>query len=127
MKTFKKIPASQQVNMIGRYMYNWLDGAFKFKTTPNTFDVYITLLYREPYVENVSDPEVHEMVLDLNITTYLNKIRVNVIELSPEERTLGFDIYEPESLYNIEEGAALIFKKICKRISKAYKEYEFLF
>ena len=127
MKITKKIPASQQVNIIGHYMYNWLDGAFKFKTSPNTFDVYITLLYREPYIKDVSDPEIHEMVLDLNITTYLNKIRVNVIELSPEERTLGFDLYEPESLYNIEDGVTLIFKKVCKRIARAYRDYEFLF
>lgn len=123
----KKIPASQQVNVVGRKLYQWLDGAFKFKVSPNMFDVYVTLLYREPYVKNVSDPEIYEMTLDLNITTYQNKIRVNVIELSPEERTLGFDVYEPESLYNLENGVSLIYRKVCKRISRAYRDYEFLF
>lgn len=127
MKTSHKIPASQQVNQIGKFLYSNLDGAFKFKTTPNTFDVYVMLLYREPYIKNVSDPEVHEMVLNLSITTYLNKIRVNVIEVSPEERTIGFDVYEPESLYNLREGAVMIYNKVCKRIARAYKEYEFLF
>lgn len=121
------IPASQQVNRIGKYLYRGLSGAFKFKISPNMYDVYITLLYREPYVRGISDTTIHEMVIDINITTYMNRIRVNVIELSPQEKTLGFDVYEPESLYNLEEGVAMIYNNVCKRISKAYKEYEFLF
>lgn len=127
MKITKIIPASQQVNRVGKFMYNSLDGAFKFKTSPNTFDVYITILYREPYVEGVSDPEIHEMVVDLNITTYQNKLRVNLIEISPEERTIGFDVYDPGLLVNLEYASSLIFKTVCKRIARAYKDYEFLF
>ena len=122
-----KQQVSQQVNRIGKYLYKGLDGSFKFKISPNMYDVYITFLYREPYVRGISDTTIHEMVIDINITTYMNKVRVNVIELSPEEKTLGFDVYEPESLYNLEEGAAKIYNNVCKRISKAYKEYEFLF
>lgn len=122
-----KQQASQQVNRVGKYLYKGLDGSFKFKISPNMYDIYITLLYREPYVRGISDTTIHEMVIDINITTYMNKVRVNVIELSPEEKTLGFDVYEPESLYNLEEGAARIYNNVCKRISKAYKEYEFLF
>ena len=127
-----KIPASTSVNRVGKYLYNHLDGAFKFQTSSNTFDVYTTILYQLPrYAQipgkGVEYNDVHEMVLNLSITTYMNKVRVNIIEMSPEERTIGFDVYAPEVLQDLEEAKRIIFQKVCKRISKAYEDYLFLF
>ena len=127
-----KIPASQQVNKIGSYLYRNLDGAFKFKKSSNMYDVYVTLLYQIPYWDRIPGKgkaynDVHEMTLNLNITTYQNKIRVNVIELTPEERTLGYDLYSPEIAQDLENAKTIIFNKVVKRISKAYEDYDILF
>lgn len=84
-------------------------------------DVYITLLYAEP-----GSNDVQEMILDINITTYQNKIRVNIIEVTPKERTIGFDLYTSEEMMNLQEASKKIYQKILKRVSKAYEEYDFL-
>lgn len=120
--TQSKLSANQQVNRVGKYIYKNLDGAFKFKTSSNMCDVYITLLYEVP-----GSNDVKEMTLDLNITTYQNKLRVNIIELTPQERTIGYDLYKPEDLMNLEEAKKTILQKVIKRISKAYEGYNFLF
>lgn len=120
--TQQKLSANQQVNRVGKYIYKNLDGAFKFKTSSNMCDVYITLLYEVP-----GSNDVQEMTLDLNITTYQNKLRVNIIELTPNERTLGYDLYLPEKLEDLEEAKKMILQKVIKRISKAYQDYNFLF
>lgn len=119
----KVIPASQQVNRIGKYLYKGLDGAFKMKTSSNTCDVYVTMLYQLP--NNVGD--VHEMTLDLNITTYQNKIRVNILEMTPDERTIGFDCYPPEDMMDLHFGKELIMERVKYRIMKAYRDYIFVF
>lgn len=129
-----KLEAGQQVNRIGKYLYKHLDGAFKIKNSPNTCDVYITVLYQIPpeflnkyNINETKYEEVFEMTINLNITTYQNKLRVNVIEMTEGEKTLGCDVYKPEVLENLQESANLIFNKVCKRISKEFKDYEFLF
>lgn len=96
------------------------------------YDVYITVRYQVPYVEGISDKlrnsnDVNEMTVNLNITTYQNKIRVNLIEMSPKERTLGYDLYAPEKLENLEDAMHLIFNKVVKRLNKAYENYDFSF
>lgn len=131
-KSSVKLPANQQVNRIGKYLYNNLDGAFKYTTSSNMCDIFFTLLYQLPLDMQEPDKgeeynDVHEITVDINITTYQNKIRVNVIEVTPQERTLGYDLYEPKLLENLESAKSRIFKKVVKRVSRAYSEYDFLF
>ena len=128
----QKLQANQQVKRIGQYMYKHLDGAFKFKSTGNTFDVYCTLLYQLPYLQRIPGKgkeynDVHEMTLNINITTYQNKVRINIIEMTPEERTIGFDLFYPEELEDLQMAYKQIMARLHKRIAKAYKEYEFLY
>lgn len=123
---------AQQVNRVGKYLYKNLDGAFKIEFSPNMCDVYVTLLYQLPYLDRIPGKgreynDVHEMTLNLNITTYQNKLRVNVIEMTDEERTLGHDTYSPEKLINLSDAKDLIFNKVVKRVSKAYEDYDFIF
>lgn len=125
------IPASKQVNRVGKYIYKHLDGAYRISTSSNTCDVYITLLYQIPRLQQIPGKgkeynDVHEMTLDLNITTYQNKLRVNVIELTPQERTLSFDTYSPEVLEDLDSASKLIFKNVIKKVSKAYAKYNIL-
>lgn len=131
-KSESKLSANQQVNRVGKYLYKNIDGAFKYKTSSNTCDVYFTLLYQLPLDMQEPDKgkeynDVHEITVDINITTYQNKVRVNVIEMTPMQRTLGYDLYEPYVLENLENAKKRIFNKIIKRVSKAYSDYDFLF
>ena len=117
------LQASQIVNRVGKYLYKHLDGAFKYETSSNMCDVNFLLLYQEE-----GSTEVKEMHIDINITTYQNKIRVNVIEITPEERTLGFNCYEPEIfLQGMESAKERIFNNIVRKVSKAYAEFDFIF
>ena len=128
-----ELQANQQVNRVGKYLYKHIEGAEKIQFFGNTCDVYIRVLYQVPYWERIPGKEaegyndVKEMMIDVNITTYQNKLRVNVIEMSPEERTLGFDLYKPELLKELEPAKEMIWAKVIKRISTAYKDYDFTF
>lgn len=109
------------------YLYKHLDGAFKYTKDRNTFDVYVTLLYelKEEYggVKN----DVQEMTINISITTYQNKIRVNTIEVTPQARTLGFDLFKIEDMQDMELAMSIIKWKVSKRIQKAYSNYIILF
>ena len=124
----------QLVNKLGRFMYKHLDGAFKLENTANMCDVYITVLYAIPRdiieLYKLYEPkysEVNEMTIDINITTYQNKIRVDTIEVTPEEATLGFDLFPPEKLEDLNKALQLVYGKVCKRIQKRFEDFEFLF
>ena len=125
-------PASRLVNKIGKYLYKNIDGAFKYRVASNQYDVYFTLLYQVPYWDRIPGRgneynDVHEITVDINITTYQNKIRVNTIEVTPQARTLGFDLIKPERLVDLEEAKKLILHKVVNRVQKAYTEYDILF
>lgn len=129
-----QLQAGQQVNRLGKYLYKHLDGAFKIQNTSNTCDVYVTVLYQIPLEVrkryNMTEDkyqEVHEMTVNISITTYQNKVRVNVIEMTKGEKTIGFDLYQPEELIDLQSSAQKVFQRVCKRISKEFKDYDFLF
>lgn len=127
-----QLQAGQQVNRVGKYLYKHLDGAYKIENSQNTVDVYITLLYQIPYLQRIPGRgreynSVHELTLDLNITTYQNKLRVNIIEMNDNERTLGHNTYDEELLKDLELTKDLIFQNVVKKVSKAYEEYDFIF
>lgn len=127
----KKLQPGQQVNKVGQYLYKNLDGAFKIEKTGNMCDVYFMILYEIPKqkwrVGYPEDKKLNEMHINLNITTYQNKIRVNVIEVSPEERTLGCYTFSPEVMEDLPQARKLIYDKVVKRVSKVYEDYDFVF
>lgn len=134
VKTGSQLQAGQQVNRVGKYLYKHLDGAFKIKNSGNTCDVYVTVLYQIPPeflkkygIEESKYQEVNEMTLNINITTYQNKVRINIIEVTPDEKTIGYDLYQPEELEDLQKSADKIFKRVCRRISKEFQDYDFLF
>ena len=118
---------SALVNKIGSYIYKHLDGAFKYSKDRNTYDVYVTLLYelKEEYGGIKND--VQEMTINISITTYQNKIRVNTIEVTPQARTLGFDLFKIEDMYDMELAMSIIKHKVNRRIQRAYEHYNILF
>ena len=124
-----KLQAGQIVNSVGRYLYKHIDTAYSIKESPNMVDVYFEIAYQllPEYRKVKEDEEAHRMSINVNVTTYQNKIRVNVIEVSPEERTLGFDTFKPEIFENINEGMKIVLDKVRNRMKKSFKEYEFYF
>lgn len=122
--------ASQKVNTIGRYLYKHIESAYDFKKSANMFDIYFTVYYQlseENRYEGITDDNFHEMNINMNITTYQNKIRINIIEISPKEITIGYDLYTPEKLENLPEAYNLIWNRFIKRMNKYYKDYDFIF
>lgn len=128
----QKLQPAQIVNRVGSYLYKHLDGAYKYQKSGNTFDIYTTVLYQIPYLQRIPGRgreynDVHEMTLLITLTTYANKVRVNVIEETPERKTLGFDVYEAEKLQDTEKAAELIYSRVQRRIIREFKDYDFLF
>ena len=123
------LPASKQVKRIGQYLYKHIDGAYDFKSSSNNYDVYFLLLYelKKELREPGKDYPVQEMKININVTTYQNKVRINIIELTPQERTIGFDLYTPEKVQDLHKAYPVIMEKIYKRIYKAYQDYYFLY
>lgn len=128
------VPAAQLVNRIGKYFYKHLDGAFKIEKAANTCDVYVVVVYSLPAdivkkykITNPEYVDVNELTIDISITTYQNKVRVNLIEVTPNERTIGFDTFPPEQLQDMQYAYELIYSKIKKRIEKRFEDFDFLF
>ena len=123
------LPASKQVKRIGQYLYKHIDGAYDFKSYSNNYDVYFLLLYelKKELREPGKDYPVQEMKININVTTYQNKVRIDIIELTPKERTIGFDLYTPEKVQDLQKAYPVIMEKIYKRIYKAYEDYYFLY
>ena len=121
------LPASLQVNRIGKYIYKHLDGAYKLEKSENMNDIYVTLLYelKPEYGGEVND--VREMDININVTTYQNKIRVNTIRMDELEKTLGMDVYKPEELIDLHKAFDIIMWNIGKHLRKEYKNYRILF
>lgn len=128
---YTDLPASQLINKVGKYLNKEISGAYKFRISPNMFDIYTTVLYQIPYKAlRPGDPdelsEVQEMQININLTTYQNKLRMNLIEISPDERTLGFYVIAPEKITDLECAKAWVMKNLIKTLNKLFDGYVFI-
>lgn len=139
----KQLPAiSQTINSLGKYLYKNLSGAIDYKKSSNMFDIYTLVLYAIPakFLKryNITDDkykEVYEMVVNINLTTYGQKIRVNLIEVSPNETTLGSQTFDLEKLRKQNPNQQVYFDTIqnsisdylVRRLEKRYEDYDFLY
>lgn len=123
-----ELQPAQVVNMLGKYLYKHIDSAYNMKKSPNTVDVFITVLYQlKEELRTEEDNDMHEMNLDISITTYADKIRMNVIEISPREKTLGFSSFKVDKFKDMNKGYELILNTVKKKLEKEYEDYDFLF
>ena len=114
---------SQKVNKLGKYLRKHIDGAYKIGFSPNTCDVYITLYYQIPG----DDKSFKEMHFDINITTYQEKIRVNITAMDDMEKTIGQLIYKPQQLVPMDVAVTKIYQDICRKVENEYQDYDFVF
>lgn len=127
----KQYQGGQVVNKVGKYLYNNIDGAFKFKKSPNMYDIWFTLLYQIPS-EQLTDKEKHdvkvnEITINLNIATYNDKIRINVIVDDEFEKTLGTKTFSYEKSNNLEKLRDDVLSFVQKKLTKEYEDYDFYF
>ena len=123
-----KYQGGQAVNIIGRYLFKHIDGAYDFKKGANTYDVYFTILYqlKEGY-RTEADHDMQEMSINISLTTYSDKLRMNMIEISPREKTLGFNTFALTRFDDLQSGYELIMNTLEKNLNKEYENYDFIF
>ena len=129
------IPPGRLVNTLANYLHKHLDGSWKpVVKKANECDVYVDVYFQIPsevldlyHIEDDRYRNLNTVELNLNITTYQNKIRVNTIEVTPDAKTLGFDLFPPEKLQDLNEALKLIKQKVEKRIVKEFGHYDFIF
>ena len=129
----KPVSSSQLVNQVGQWLYKHIDGAYKAVRHSNTYDIYMTVYYQLPRLQQVPGREaegyndMHEMKVNISLTTYQNKIRVNIHEVTPEQWTFGYILIPPDQLQTVENARELIYEKVIRKIENHYKDYLFLF
>lgn len=123
-----KYQGGQAVNIIGKYLFKHIDGAYNFKKGANTYDVYFTILYQLKEDHRTDkDHDMHEININISITTYSDKLRMNIIEISPREKTLGFNTFSLSKFDDLQAGYELVMRAIQKRLQKEYEDYDFIF
>ena len=110
------MPTSKLVNVLGRYLYAHISGTFRYTKTSNSYEIYISTIQQD--TANESKP--HQFIVSLNLTTYQNKIRVEVIAHTPKEETLGFAVFQPDSFDDLDDARISILKAVNKMLYKAY-------
>lgn len=117
----------QVVKKLGKWLSKNMPNAFKYTSGANESSVYFTIYYLEytdPSID-YNNEELDEMVVEINITTYANKIRVNVIERTPEEFTVGHIVYPPDKSADWVNLRGVVIGDILKKIQKRFTDYMF--
>lgn len=126
------IPTTQLVSRIGKHIAKNVDGAFKSRVGKNEYSIFITVYYQLKVPEHTPgnqkiETELFEMTYELNITSYANKLRFNIIEISPEERTLQHFTIPYEKLQDVGQARKNIMKKVKQILEKEFLGYDFIF
>lgn len=136
---YNRLPLPSQVKRLGKYLKDNLTGVYKVVEPPNEYIIYTTILYQiDPEVRKMlkkyqkefqgKEEDIYEMNIYLNITTYSQYIRVNVIQLDEYEVTLGYLRLDREDLISLPYCKKKIVDYVKKRIETKYKDdgYEVL-
>lgn len=111
------------VNKVGKYLNKNIDGAFKIEFKSNECEVTMRMYYQVP-----DDPDsFEEMHFIINITSYQNKLRINLTEDTPMEKTIGQVILKEEELSDLSLVKYKVMSALKKAIAKEYKEYDFIY
>lgn len=126
-----QLPLNKAIKTISQYLYRNIDSAYDLKHSSNMSDVYMTVYYQVPRLYQVPGRrdgynDLHEMNIDINITTYANKIRMNITQISPEERTIGQLIIDGNDI-DVDKIKKRTLSYIQGRLKKEYEGYDFIF
>lgn len=115
--------ASLLVNSIGKYLKKNIEGAYNIRFSSNTCEVTMRMYYQ---VEGDIDT-FNTMDFLLNITSYQNKVRVNITEDTAMEKTIGQIILTDAELADFCLAKKKILTKIKRFIEKEYADYIFVY
>lgn len=136
----KNYDEAQIVNIVGKYLYNNIDSAINFEKSSNMFNVWMIILYEIPkeviQKYNLNEEKynkLNEMKININVTYYDSKIRVNLIEESPDEYTIGHQTFNVDKLKKkypttyLQEILNSILNYLITRLEIKYENYDFIF
>lgn len=129
-----RINLTKVANSVGKSIYKRLDGGYSFVKTSTGCEVRSTILYQIPLelsnkynLSYEQKTQVNVMDVLISITTYSNKLRVEVVELTPEEKTIGFQTFKDSTFTNVQEGVAVVMNFVQRVIRDEFKDYDVLF
>ena len=111
------------VNEVAKYFQKKTDGAYSIKFGVNTVDIYMYMYY---HTRNAEDP-IQQMNLDISMTSYDNKIRVNVTEITDLEYTFLHFTVPVKETDSMEDVRIKILERIAKGIEREYEDYDVVF
>lgn len=111
------------VNKIGKYLKKNIDGAFKVTFSGMTCEVDMRMYYQ---VKDEPDT-FNEMIFHINITSYQNKVRVNITEDTRMEKTIGQLILKQEELHDMGLVMKKVLQALKRAIAKEYADYDFVY
>lgn len=107
---------------LAKYLYTNIGSATSWTSQSNVVTVQFTVYIVHPI--DVEGQTIDHVDLEVNITTYSNKIRIELFEKTPLERTLAFYVYTPENVQDFKYMKTDILKKIKKAVTKYYEGIE---
>lgn len=123
----KPSEGGQYVNTISNYLYRHIDTSYNQQNSANMSDVYFQVYYQMINDDGTLDENLQQMNIDLNITTYQDKIRINVLELTPDEFTLGMKTFTYKNDMNLDKLLSDMLSYVDKRLNKCYSDREFVY
>ena len=126
------LKGSHIVNELGKYFKKHLTGSGTIKNESNLCTVKIPLLYTvKPDKEALDDciskdipDEMGTIIVEISITTYSDKIRVNIFN---GDLTIDHNTYAIASFDDYETECKKVLNHSKKRISKNNPQYDFQF
>lgn len=117
----KEVDASY-VKKIAKYVWSRISGRTKLTFRPNESVIDMFLYYHTGRQE---DP-VEEVDIQLSLTAYSGKLRLNVINMSDNEKTLLHTTIDASGK-EPEDIRSEIMESVRRALSKEYTEYDFIF
>ena len=126
------LSTQQKINKIGKYIYKRIDGAYKIQFSSNQCDVWFNVYYQRKYYDRIPGKgeaynDVKTMPININLTTYQDKIRVNIIDGSGYGKTLGHFILKDADTTSLQTAKDVIYDTAIQIIVNNYKDTEFVF
>ena len=121
-------------NTVSKSIKKRFDGAYKYKKSSNICELWSTILYQIP--KEVSDrydldydtrKDVKVMDVLIHFTSYSGKLRIEVTELSPNEKTIGFKTFKQSIFNNMQKGVQSVYDFIKMSIEAEFNGYDILF
>ncbi len=123
MVIYSSIDLGKLVNKLGKSLKNSIDGVYAIQFMPNTCRLKMRMYY-----QLIDDSDsFRELHLFIDITTYQNKLRINITEDTSDEQTIGQVILTQEQATNLKLVKNKVLNCIDKSIAKKFEKYDYLY